>query len=158
MHWCGQEEDYNFIVLEELDRSLHELQDKCGGKFTKKTALMLGQEVIAILQYFHFKNFIHNQLKPSNFMLGPGQKQGKLYMVDYSAAARFKDAHTLEHVPETNIRSEPRLINLEFSSLKYNRGEAISRRDDMESLLYLMLYWMKGSLPWSEVCRHPKKS
>ncbi len=72
MHWCGQEEDYNFIVLEQLDRSLDILQNICGGTFTLKTALMLGQEIISILQYFHFKNFVHNQVRPNNIMLGPG--------------------------------------------------------------------------------------
>jgi serine/threonine protein kinase len=56
---------------------------------------MLGQEIISILQYFHFKNFIHNQLKPSNIMLGPGEKQGKTFLVDYSGAVRFKDAQTM---------------------------------------------------------------
>jgi serine/threonine protein kinase len=56
---------------------------------------MLGQELISILQYFHFKNFIHNQLKPQNIMLGPGEKQGKFFLVDYGAASRFKDAQTL---------------------------------------------------------------
>ena len=51
---------------------MYKLQHLCGGTFTKKTALMLGQELISVLQYFHFKNFIHNQIKPQNIMLGPG--------------------------------------------------------------------------------------
>jgi serine/threonine protein kinase len=56
---------------------------------------MLGSEVVSILQYFHFKNFIHNQIKPNNLMLGPGEKQGKLFLVDFGAASRFKDGKTL---------------------------------------------------------------
>jgi len=77
---------------------MEKLQQLCGGTFSQKTALMLGQEVISILQYFHFKNFIHNQIKPQNFMLGPGEKQGKIFIVDYGAASRYKDGQTLEHV------------------------------------------------------------
>jgi serine/threonine protein kinase len=156
MHWCGQEEDYNFIVLEELDRSLDALLTLCGGKFSLKTILMLGQEIVSILQYFHFKNFTHNQLMPRNFLLGPGEKQGKLFIVDYGAASRFKDSQTLEHIRDDR-RVDPRCINLEFSSVRYNRGEAVSRRDDMESLLYMLLYLAKGSLPWSEVANNLKK-
>lgn len=95
MHWCGQEEDYNFIVLEELDRSIETLLSLCGGKFSLKTVLMLGQDIVSILQYFHFKNFVHNQLCPRNFLLGPGEKQGKLFIADYGGATRFKDAQTL---------------------------------------------------------------
>lgn len=100
MHWCGQEEDYNFIVLEELDRNLDTLMSVCKGKFTLKTVMMLGQEIIAILQYFHFKNFTHNQIMPRNFVLGAGEKQGKLYIVDFGGASRFKDNQTLEHISE----------------------------------------------------------
>lgn len=81
-------------MLEELDRSMDRLHELCGGRFTQKTALMLGQELVSILQYFHFKNFIHNQIKPANLMLGSGEKQNKIYLTDYSAAARYKDAQT----------------------------------------------------------------
>lgn len=56
---------------------------------------MLGQEIISILQYFHFKNFVHNQINPKNFLLGAGEKQGKLYIVDFGGASRFKDSQTL---------------------------------------------------------------
>ena len=74
------------------------LQSLCGGTFSQKTALMLGQELVSILQYFHFKNFIHNQVKSSNIMIGAGEKQHKIFLTDYSAAARYKDAQTFEHI------------------------------------------------------------
>lgn len=60
---------------------------------------MLGQELIAILQYFHFKNFIYNQLRPANIMLGSAEKHNKFHLVDFAASQRFKDAQTLEHIP-----------------------------------------------------------
>lgn len=91
-------------------------------------------------------------------MLGPGEKQGKFFLVDFGASSRYKDSQTFEHISENASKSEPRAINMEFSSLRYNRGETVSRRDDLESLIYLMLYWMKGSLPWSETARNPKKN
>ena len=47
---------------------------------------------------------------------------------------------------------------MEFSSIRFNRGEAASRRDDMESLIYMMLYLLKGSLPWSEMANNQKKT
>ena len=90
MHWCGQEEDYNFIVLEELDNSVGGWLKMCGGRFTYKTVLMLGQDLVSILQYFHFKNFIHNQLNPSNLMFGTGDKQSRLYLTDFGGASRYK--------------------------------------------------------------------
>lgn len=82
-------------MLEQLDRSFDQLLALTHGTFSHKTTLMIGQELVANLQYFHFKNFIHNQLKSTNVMLGAGVKQGKFYLVDYAAAARYKDIQTL---------------------------------------------------------------
>ena len=76
-----------------------DLQKQCGGKFTPKAVYMLGQELIAILQYFHFKNFIHNQLGPANIMLGSAEKHNKFYLVDFATSQRYKDSQTLEHIP-----------------------------------------------------------
>ena len=56
---------------------------------------MLAQELIAILQYFHFKNFTFNQLRPANIMLGSAEKHNKFYIVDFATAQRYKDAQTL---------------------------------------------------------------
>lgn len=81
---------------------MKQLQTLNGGIFSRKTLLMLGQEILSILQYFHFKNFLHNQVCPENIMLGPGEKQEKIFLTDYSCASRYKDAQTFEHVPENH--------------------------------------------------------
>lgn len=72
MHWCGQDEDYSFIVLEEFGKSFKELLEICGGKFTLKTVLMLAEEIISILQFIHFKGFCHNQINLRNLLMGVG--------------------------------------------------------------------------------------
>lgn len=72
MHWCGQEEEYNFIVLEELQCTLTKKVELCGGKLSLKSALMVGLELLTIFQYFHFKFFIYNNLNPKHVMLGKG--------------------------------------------------------------------------------------
>lgn len=100
MHWCGQEEDYNFIVLEELSCDLKKMLKKCNGKFSLKTTLQIGIEMISILQYYHFKNFLHCHLKPDHLMMGAASKYGKLYLIDYSSSVRFRDNQTLEHISE----------------------------------------------------------
>jgi casein kinase I family protein HRR25 len=56
---------------------------------------MLGENIVSIIQYFHFKNFVNNQVHPSNLMLGFGEKHSKLFIVDFSGASRFKDVQTL---------------------------------------------------------------
>ncbi len=98
MHWCGQEEDYNFIVIEDLKCNFDHILSKCSGKFSLKTTLMLGFELISIFQYYHFKNFVFNNLSPRHLMMGKGERYGKIFIVDYSKSSKFKDLQTLEHI------------------------------------------------------------
>lgn len=72
MHWCGQEEDYNFVVLEQLGLTLQQNINRCKGKLTAKTSLMVASELIPILQYFHYKFFVFNNLNPRHILSGMG--------------------------------------------------------------------------------------
>lgn len=112
MHWCGQEEDFNFIVCEELSHDLSKMMKKCGGKFSLKTSLLLGIEIISILQYFHFKNYLHCGLRPEHLMMGAGAKYTKLFIVDYSTTIKYRDNQTLEHVTEEDKKCDERLFNM----------------------------------------------
>jgi serine/threonine protein kinase len=104
MHWCGQEEDYNFIVLEELSYDMSKLLKKCGNKFTLKTTLLLGIEIISILQYYHFKNFIHCGIKPEHLMIGSGAKFVNVFLIDFATSIKYRDHQTLEHITEGDKR------------------------------------------------------
>jgi hypothetical protein len=85
----------------------------CGGKLSLKSALMVGLELVAILQYFHFKYFVHNNLHPRHVLLGKGEKYAQIFLVDYSRATRFKDAQTSEHVTQPHDKAvEIRTHNL----------------------------------------------
>ena len=90
-------------------------------------------------------------------MIGSGSKYGKLYIVDYSSALRYRDAQTLEHITDTpDKKVDERNYNMEFSSINYHRGNVPSRKDDIISLLYILVYFLKGSLPWSETFQQKK--
>lgn len=106
---------------------------------------MIGEQVINILQYLHFKNFVHRQVNPQNFMMGKGRKNSKLFLIDYSNAKRYRDAKTLEHM--THRDDGVNSLNMMFSSTNAHRGVEVSRRDDIESMLLILIYFLKG-LPW----------
>jgi hypothetical protein len=59
-------------VLEELGADFTTLLKKCNSKFTLKSVLMFGCEAISMIQYYHFKNFVHNHVNPKHFMIGSG--------------------------------------------------------------------------------------
>lgn len=120
---------------------------------------MVGLELVTIFQYFHFKYFTYNNLHPRHVLLGKGEKFNQFFLIDFSRACRYKDAQTAEHIPLPNERaSEMRVHNLEFSSVNFQKGVMPSRRDDMESLLYLILFLLRGELPWSGEVRNLKKT
>jgi serine/threonine protein kinase len=98
MHWCGQEEDYNFIALEGLSLTFSKLLSKCGNRFSLKTSLSIGMELISILQYYHFKHFTYNNLCPKHVMIGKGEKCDKIFIIDFSRAHKFRDSNTQEHI------------------------------------------------------------
>ena len=113
-----------------------------------KTTLMIGEQLVNILQYFHFKNLVHSDLSPARFLFGRGKKNNKMFMCNFSKTKRYRDNKTLELHPliEGNLEHS----NLLFSSINFHKGVKASRRDDMESILLMMIYFLKG-LPWESV-------
>lgn len=120
---------------------------------------MLTGDLLSILQYYHFKNYVYNNISPRHIMMGQGSNYGKFYLVDLSKSNRYKESQFQEHVGEPVEQGwEMRLYNMEFSSINYQKGNIPTRRDDMESLLYLLAYLIYGELPWSNETRSMKKT
>lgn len=94
IHWFGSEGDYNVMVMDILGPSLEDLFQYCGRKFSMKTTLMIGEQMITRLESMHNVNFIHRDMKPDNFLVGKGKKQGMVYMIDFGLAKRYRDPKT----------------------------------------------------------------
>ena len=116
---------------------------------------MLGSQLVDCLQYFHFKYFSFNNMHPRHILTGTGQQSDKLYLIDYSRAARYKDPQTQDHIIDSETTTLLNTYNLEFSSVNFMRGKNVSRRDDMETLLYLIAFAINGHLPWSQEANNP---
>ncbi|XP_046992929.1 casein kinase I isoform X2 [Schistocerca americana] len=155
IRWYGQERDYNVLVMDLLGPSLEDLFNFCSRRFTIKTVLMLADQMIARVEFVHCKSFIHRDIKPDNFLMGIGRHCNKLFLIDFGLAKKFRDNRTRQHIiyrEDKNLTGTAR-----YASINAHLGIEQSRRDDMESLGYVLMYFNRGSLPWQGLKAATKK-
>ncbi|CAL8091167.1 unnamed protein product [Orchesella dallaii] len=155
IRWYGEERNYNVLVMDLLGPSLEDLFNFCSRKFTIKTVLMLADQMIGRVEYVHTKSFIHRDIKPDNFLMGIGRHCNKLYVIDFGLAKKYRDSRTRHHIPyreDKNLTGTAR-----YASINAHIGIEQSRRDDMESLGYVLMYLLRGVLPWQGLKAATKK-
>ncbi|KAK8701690.1 hypothetical protein V6N13_020070 [Hibiscus sabdariffa] len=155
LKWFGVEGDYNFMVIELLGPSLEDLFNYCNRKLSMKTVLMLADQLINRVEFMHTRGFLHRDIKPDNFIMGLGRKANQVYIIDYGLAKKYRDLQSHKHIPyreNKNLTGTAR-----YASVNTHLGVEQSRRDDLESLGYVLMYFLRGSLPWQGLKAGTKK-
>lgn len=146
VRWYGSEGDYNILIMDMLGPSLLNLFTFCEKKFSSKTTVMLAIQALSRLEYIHAKSFIHRDIKPENFMMGIGKRAHHVYAIDFGLAKKYKDTKTGRHISMKEGKSLTGTAR--YVSVWTHLGIEQSRRDDLESLAYMLVYFAKGTLPW----------
>ncbi|CDS40562.1 casein kinase I alpha [Echinococcus multilocularis] len=155
MRYFGREGDNSYLVIDLLGPSLEDLFLYCSRHFTTKTVLMLADQMISRIEFLHSKYYLHRDIKPDNFLMGMGRQFNRVFIIDFGLAKKYMCSKTKKHIPyrdNKNLTGTAR-----YASINTHIGVEQSRRDDLEALGYVLMYFSRGSLPWQGLKANNKR-
>ncbi|QDZ23278.1 serine/threonine protein kinase [Chloropicon primus] len=145
----GRQGDYYIMVMDLLGPSLWDVWNTQNQVMSQEMVACIALESLVILENLHSKGYVHGDVKPENFLLGPPgtPNSNKLYLVDLGLATRWRDTVCNTHI-EYDQRPDVFRGTVRYASVHAHLGRNASRRDDLESLAYTLMFLLKGKLPW----------
>ena len=143
----GEIADYYYLIIDFLGPNLIELFNYCGcQKFTISTVCLLALQMLNRIECIHKHHYLHRDIKPENFLIGMHDKSNIIYLIDFGLSKRYKNPKTHQHIPYREGRSLTGTAR--YVSINTHLGIEQSRRDDLESIGYVLIFFLKGVLPW----------
>ena len=137
------------MVTELLGPSLEDLHNLCGKQFSLKTSLMIFYQMLERIEYLHEMNYMHKDIKPDNILMGLGRNSNTVYMIDFGLIRSVIDKATGQHI---SFAEGKNLVGTcRYTSVNSHLGYELSRRDDLIALGYVIIYLIKGQLPWQNI-------
>ena len=139
--------NFNILVMELMGKSLEEIFESLPKKkMSVNCVAKIGIQMIEILEYIHKKHIIHRDIKPDNFVIGRGDKSKYVYLLDFGLAKKYRSSTTLKHYRMTKKKNLTGTAR--YASINALNGLTQSRRDDLEAVGYVLMYFLRGKLPW----------
>lgn len=145
MRSFGVEGKFTYLVMDLLGNTLEDTRKLQGDAMSPRMVVLVGLQMLKRLEELHKKGIIHRDVKPDNFIFGVNEAKSTLHIVDFGLAKFYTD-DTGKHIALDTGRKLTGTSR--YASLSVHRGNTPSRRDDLESLGYVMLYLLGGELPW----------
>mmetsp|Transcript_26193 Transcript_26193/g.46716 ORF Transcript_26193/g.46716 Transcript_26193/m.46716 type:complete len:376 (-) Transcript_26193:372-1499(-) len=152
--WYGTEGNYNILVTELLGESLEKVKQKLH-TLSLKTVVQCALQLLVRLRTMQERCYIHRDLKPENMVLGLSNAK-LIYMIDFGLSRRYSDPSTKQHIP---YKENKQIVGtVRYASINNHLGVEQSRRDELESLAYILIYFINGSLPWQGINEKNKRA
>ena len=144
--WFGKDEKNYYMVINLLGESLQSIKNT-RETFSLKLILQIGIQIISILKTIHDKGLVHRDIKPDNFLVGKNEKNKQIYIIDFGFCKTYMNNDI--HIKMKSTKSV--IGSLTYSSINAHNFIELSRRDDLESLGYMLIYFFKGELEWQKI-------
>ena len=144
-----QRPEISIIIMTLGGKSLSTLFQECNRKFTVKTVLVIAIQLLCSLEYLQLKGIVHRDIKPNNVVVGVGSQFNQFILLDFGLSTFYRDRETNEILPPVQQLGFDGTSH--YASINAHNRVAPSPRDDLESLAYMLIYFLKGSLPWQNI-------
>jgi serine/threonine protein kinase len=144
LHHFGREGRYHCLVMELLGKSIEDRVQGCKGKFNVQTTVLVAEQLLRRIEYLHSKCIVHRDIKPENFMFGINNKIHHVYLIDFGLSKRYWDVKHVQVRTRLSLTGTAR-----YASINAHIGVEQSRRDDLEAIGHMLMYFLRGHLPWS---------
>ena len=152
MKHYGKFDNYNYLIIDLLGKSL-EYYKKIYNKFSLKTVLLISIQMFKRIKDVHKLNIIHRDIKPDNFMFGNNENENVLYLIDFGLSKLY-----FKNNKHINCEKNKKLIGTaKYVSINIHKGYSASRRDDLESIVYILIYLLIDKLPWTNLTNNDVK-
>ena len=155
LFWVGRYEDRDVLILQRLGHDLSMLFEFCGHRFSIGTTLKIGIEMVSLIRRLHQKGFLHRDVKPHNFLVGYKAEKRRIFIIDFGLARTYWDSprNKRHKAPQTGLMP---VGTARYASLWTHQGVSQSRRDDLEGIGFVLIYFLLARLPWQGLTLYSK--
>ncbi|ETO15332.1 hypothetical protein RFI_22035, partial [Reticulomyxa filosa] len=153
--WYGREGDFNVLIMQMVFFFVFFLAQKKNKKNLKKIFFFFFEKKLERIEQVHSHQFIHRDIKPDNFLIGLHEHFNTVFVIDFGLAKRYIIPKTKEHIPF--VKGKSLIGTARYASVSTHLGYEQARRDDLETIGYVLLYFAKqGKLPWQGLKKYPQ--
>ena len=144
----GRKKNYNILIEPLLGKSLFDIFNERRKHMHLQDICLIAKQILDRIQWVHSKGFVHRDIKPDNFLIGK-KDPNVIYLIDFGLSKKYKSDKTGKHLKFSFTGKLTGTVR--FASANALRGGEQSRRDDLESIAYMIIFFMRGKLPWQGV-------